>query len=81
MAIVSTILVFSLHVVSMLNKSPVYFKILQCFALHVTFLYSTNQLDAWCDVFLVCFFRTRQYSIRDNNLEGRYKEWHKKVTS
>jgi DnaJ-domain-containing protein 1 len=29
--------------------------------------------------FLVGFFRKREYNIKDNNLEGRYKEWQKKL--
>jgi hypothetical protein len=31
------------------------------------------------DVFLVGFFRKREYNITDNNLEGKYKDWQKKL--
>lgn len=44
--------------------------------LQVLFLYN---LTYGADVFLVCFFRKREYNIKDNNLEGRYKEWQKKL--
>jgi len=30
-------------------------------------------------LFLIGFFRNREYNIKDNNLEGRYKEWQKKL--
>jgi len=29
--------------------------------------------------FLVGFFRKREYNIKDNNLEGKYKDWQKKL--
>jgi len=30
-------------------------------------------------LFLVGFFRKREYNIKDNNLKGRYKKWQKKL--